>query len=52
MADLPRHEVTLLIQNARRGDEEAVGKLFPVVYEELREIARNRFRKERQSHTL
>jgi len=45
-------EVTTLITDARRGDEAATGRLFTLVYEELREMARFRLRAEREGHTL
>jgi RNA polymerase sigma factor (TIGR02999 family) len=36
----------------RSGDEEALHRLLPLVYEELRRVARRHLRGERQDHTL
>ena len=45
-------EVTRLIQAARAGDEQALASLMPLVYDELRRIARNQVRRERPGQTL
>jgi RNA polymerase sigma factor (TIGR02999 family) len=45
-------EVARLIQAARSGDERALSVLMPLVYDELRRIARNQVRRERPGHTL
>lgn len=45
-------EVTHLLQDWSRGDQAAFDRLFPLVYEELRRIARRYMRRERQEHTL
>jgi RNA polymerase sigma factor (TIGR02999 family) len=45
-------EVARLIQAARAGDEDALGALMPLVYDELRRIARNQVRRERPGQTL
>lgn len=45
-------EVTTLMTDARRGNGAATDRLFAVVYDELREMARHRLRGERQGHTL
>jgi RNA polymerase sigma factor (TIGR02999 family) len=50
--DDARQEITRLLQEASRGDEQAVGLLFERVYDELRVIARNYLRDERSNHTL
>ena len=34
------------------GDRSAADRLFPLVYDELRNLARSRMRRERVSHTL
>lgn len=50
--DRPRGEVTRLLERASHGNREAFDELFPVVYDELKAIARNRLRSERSGHTL
>lgn len=45
-------EVTRLLADLRDGDEDALERLFPLVYRELRSIARGRMRAERSQHTL
>jgi RNA polymerase sigma-70 factor, ECF subfamily len=47
-----RGEVTQLLHGVRMGDESAVDRLAPLVYEELRRVARGIFRRERADHTL
>jgi RNA polymerase sigma factor (TIGR02999 family) len=44
--------VTQLLEDWRAGDKEALGELTPLVYEELRRLARRHMRSERQNHTL
>src|SRR5262245_25927466 len=44
--------VTQLLLDWRNGDQTALGRLMPVVYEELRRIAGHYMRNERQEHTL
>lgn len=46
------HEITMLLQEWKEGDESAVDRLFPLVYDELRRQARNYLNKERVNHTL
>jgi RNA polymerase sigma factor (TIGR02999 family) len=46
------HEVTGLLQAWSAGDEEALQKLMPLVYEELRRAARRYMAGERTGHTL
>lgn len=46
------HEITWLLQEWSEGDETAVERLFPLVYNELRRQARNYLNKERVNHTL
>src|SRR4029077_8747193 len=50
MAD--SHDVTQLLSALTRGDEEAREKLIPMVYVELRRLARSYMRRERTDHTL
>jgi len=45
-------QVTLLLQNWRQGDEEALRALMPLVYKELRRLAHYYLRSERPDHTL
>jgi len=47
-----RGEVTQLLHSARSGDHDAVERLAPLVYDELRRVARGVFRRERAGHTL
>jgi RNA polymerase sigma factor (TIGR02999 family) len=46
------HEVTGLLQAWSAGDEEALQKLMPLVYEELHRAARRYMARERSGHTL
>jgi RNA polymerase sigma factor (TIGR02999 family) len=48
----PPPEVTRLLAAWRQGDEAALDELFPLVYDELRRIARRHLRHERAGHTL
>lgn len=45
-------DVTLLLADMRRGDSEALPKLLPLVYNELRRLAAHCLRDERTGHTL
>lgn len=45
-------EVTRLLHDLRQGDRDAEDRLFGLVYEELRSMARRRLRGERAGHTL
>lgn len=44
--------LTELLEHASGGNAEAFNRLFPLVYEELRVLARSRLRSERDGHTL
>lgn len=46
------HDVTLLLKAWSTGDEEALAKLTPLVYRQLREIARRYMAGERHGHPL
>jgi RNA polymerase sigma-70 factor (ECF subfamily) len=46
------HDVTLLLQEMTEGDEMAPEVLLPLVYDELKKLARGYMRNERESHTL
>jgi RNA polymerase sigma factor (TIGR02999 family) len=48
----PAGEVTQLLLRWRAGDETALEALVPLVYEELRAMARRHLNRERGSHTL
>jgi RNA polymerase sigma-70 factor, ECF subfamily len=45
-------QVTVLLKAMRDGDESAAGKLLPLVYHELHNLARSYMRRERPDHTL
>ena len=45
-------EVTQLLRRWGGGDEEALVRLMPMVYEELRALASTHLRHERPGHTL
>ncbi len=45
-------EVTRLLSAWRAGDQDALDRLVPLVYDELRALARRRLRAERGDHTL
>ena len=48
----PAHEVTQLLRDLSGGDESALARLVPLIYEELRAIAAREMRNERADHTL
>jgi RNA polymerase sigma factor (TIGR02999 family) len=45
-------EVTQLLNQAQRGDKDALDRLFPIVYRELRRVASHQLANERKNHTL
>ena len=47
-----RGEVTRLLGEYQHGDAQAMEKLLPLVYDELRRLAASYFRRERKDHTL
>jgi RNA polymerase sigma factor (TIGR02999 family) len=47
-----RDQVTELLLAAGGGNVDALNRLFPLVYDELRGLARSRLRAERDNHTL
>jgi RNA polymerase sigma-70 factor (ECF subfamily) len=47
-----RGAVTQLLAEMRNGDGDALNRLFPLVYAELRRVAANLMRQERSNHTL
>ena len=48
----PRQEVTQVLVDWNKGDQHAPDRLMPLVYEELRKLARNYLQRERSDHTL
>src|SRR6266704_4117775 len=48
----PPERVTQLLVDWSKGDQKALDKLMPLVYSELRRLASNYLRRERQNHTL
>ncbi len=44
--------VSQLLHHWAAGDEQALGKLLPLVYNELRRVARSQLQRERPDHTL
>jgi RNA polymerase sigma factor (TIGR02999 family) len=51
-ATLSPHEITQLLEDWSNGNQAALDKLYPLVYEELRRMARRHLRRERKDHTL
>src|SRR5438132_9728540 len=49
---LSSQEMTQLLLNWGRGDQSALDQLMPLVYGELRKMARQHLNKERPGHTL
>jgi RNA polymerase sigma factor (TIGR02999 family) len=49
---IPTSEVTKLLQDWGQGDGSALEKLIPLVFDDLRQIARRLFQRENDSHTL
>jgi len=49
---VPAESVTQLLVKWGEGDASSLEKLMPLVYEELRRLANNYLRRERQNHTL
>jgi len=52
MSDPATHEVTRLLADWAKGNEQALDDLTPLVYQELRQLAASYLRKERHGHTL
>jgi RNA polymerase sigma factor (TIGR02999 family) len=52
MATLPSHEVTQLLVDWSNGDQTALDKLIPLVYDELRRMAHHYMARESPDHTL
>ncbi len=47
-----RQDVTMLLQQWKGGDHEALDQLMPIVYDELRRLSARCLRSERPGHTL
>lgn len=47
-----KQAVTQLLLAVQRGDKDAENRIVPLVYEEMRNIARHKLRHERKDHTL
>ena len=45
-------EVTQMLRRWSEGDQEAFDQLFPIVYDQLKQLAHSRLRRERPGHTL
>jgi RNA polymerase sigma factor (TIGR02999 family) len=52
VTDSPPQDVTELLLSWSGGDRDAPAKLMPLVYDELRRLARDHLRRERPGHTL
>jgi hypothetical protein len=52
MATPSRTDVTALLVDWSKGDQEALNKLMPLVYDELHRLASGYLRNERAGHTL
>jgi RNA polymerase sigma-70 factor, ECF subfamily len=52
MADAPAPEITELLHAWREGDQLALERLTPVVYQELHRMARRYMSREKEGHTL
>ena len=52
MTENPQTEVSELLVKWNHGDQEALNQLMPLVYDELRQLARRYLRQERPDHTL
>lgn len=48
----PPHEITQLLAEWSDGNQAALDKLYPLVYEELHRLAHSYLRRERKGHTL
>src|SRR5207302_8883369 len=46
------HEITQLLAEWSEGNQAALDKLYPLVYNELRRLAHGYLRRERKGHTL
>lgn len=51
-SSVPPNDITQLLNDAGAGREDAVGRLYPLVYDELRRLAQSQLEHERSDHTL
>lgn len=52
MSTAAKHDLTFLLVQWAKGDQQALEELTPLVYKELRQLAASQLRRERKSHTL
>jgi RNA polymerase sigma factor (TIGR02999 family) len=52
LPNVPSHDVTQLLARWKKGDEQALHDLVPIVYDELRRLAHYHLQSERPDHTL
>jgi len=52
MTAASQKQISQLLEQSRNGNKEALDELMPIVYEELRRLARHYMRNERAGHTL
>ena len=52
MTSPPQHEITRLLDSLSSGDRRVLDALLPLVYSELRRLARQQLSRERPGHTL
>ena len=52
MKDTGSHQITLLLDELAKGDQGALQELMPLVYDELRRMARGYLRRQPAGHTL
>jgi RNA polymerase sigma factor (TIGR02999 family) len=52
MSDAPPSAVTRILADLRGGSSRAAGELLPIVYDQLRALARQNMHRERAGHTL
>ncbi len=52
MSDSNRSQVTQLLLDWRKGDAQALDRLLPIVYDEMRRLAQSYMQRERTGHTL
>lgn len=51
-AEYSKQEVTQLLQSAQSGNREVINQLLPLLYDEMRSIAHQKLKFERNGHTL
>jgi RNA polymerase sigma-70 factor (ECF subfamily) len=48
----PSADITLLLADLAKGNQQAAERIVPLVYDELKRLAKNYMRRERPEHTL